>query len=104
MFERRGLVLLEEEMPDPRESVSDDRQQPEERPCRRHDRIDQRKNDKAGSNEMKTPAGPVTVFAQVEGIEIPEGSEACGHLAILEAEPLSAGPLILHGPSGVPEV
>src|SRR5690242_15222502 len=76
MAEGRGTVLLEEEMPDPREAVAAG--QRGEQPCavaRRDRRGDQRQH-AAAAEEVQAPRRAVGVLGQVERIELAEAGEA----------------------------
>src|SRR5262249_34824274 len=72
MLERRGPILLEEEMTDPGEAVAGDRQQPPPSPAPAPDhRAEQDQNERA-ADEMQAPARRVAVLRQVERIELAE--------------------------------
>src|SRR4029453_15521337 len=84
-----GPVLLKECVADPGESVSDYGQRRQCSPDLGCDCVDHRLQDQGGADEMQSPARPVTVFGEIEGIELLEIFEvssshgmACGQRPI----------------------
>src|SRR5579863_9362609 len=74
VLERRGFVVLEEEMADPGERVSlNERHGDEPPPLRDHRRHEQCQGD-TRAREMQPAAGSIHVLAEIEGIEIAESS------------------------------
>ncbi len=65
-LERRGPVLLEPEVPDPRERVAAQQADEHEAPRLRRQRISQAQQPQRRADEVQPPAGPVAVLAEVE--------------------------------------
>src|SRR6478752_1615677 len=88
MADRRWTILLEEEMPDPRESIAahQRRQQPARVvPQARDDGQDEHAG---GADDMQPTRGAVGVFGEVERIEISETAELAGHgLLVMTCSP-----------------
>src|ERR1700730_9039444 len=72
VFERCGLVVLEEEVADPGERVTlHERCRSKPPPLRDHG-SDEQRDGNARAGEVQSPAGAVGVLAEIEGIEIAE--------------------------------
>jgi hypothetical protein len=72
IFERCGLVVLEEEVADPGERVTLDEPNRNEPPPLRDHGSDEQRERNARAGEVQSPAGPVGVLAEIKGIEIAE--------------------------------
>src|SRR5256885_2669624 len=70
--ERRGAVLLEEEMPDPREEIAGDESADHVPGAARDQRRQQADDADRRSDEMQPPARPVAVLGEAERIELAE--------------------------------
>lgn len=72
ILERRGMVVLKEEVADPGECVSLEERHRNQPPGSRHRGDDEQRNGDASTSEMQPSAGAVGMFAQIKRIEIPE--------------------------------
>ena len=75
VFESGGLVVLEKEVPDPSETITENRHQPECHPLLRIDCKYEGEQDQPRTKEVKSSTYAIFMFGQIVGIKLFKISE-----------------------------
>lgn len=76
MAKRGGTIFFKNVMTDPGKTVAEYRHEPNDAEGPGGKRIDERTDHQRSADKMQAAAGPVAVFAQIEGIEIAKTVES----------------------------